>query len=38
MARNRDADYRSIRLDEINRLAAKYLGNNNALRVIIKPE
>ncbi len=37
MARVRDADYRSIKLEEINRLAQKYLGNNNAIRIIIKP-
>ncbi len=37
MARERDADYRSIRVDEINRLARKYFGNNNAIRVVIKP-
>ncbi|MFT3991269.1 MAG: insulinase family protein [Luteolibacter sp.] len=37
LARTRDADYRSITLEEINALAKKYLTANNALLVSIKP-
>jgi zinc protease len=37
LARNRDADYRSIKLKEINALAKKYLGSSNAINVGIKP-
>jgi hypothetical protein len=37
LARSRDADYRSITLTEINALAKKYLGGENALLVSIKP-
>lgn len=37
LARNRDADYRSITLQEINALAKKYLAGENALLVTIKP-
>jgi len=38
LARNRDQDYASITLGEINALAKKYLTKENALRVSIKPE
>ncbi len=37
LARTRDADYRSITLEEINALAKKYLPAANALMVSIKP-
>ncbi len=37
LARGRDADYGSISLKEINALAKKYLGAENALLVSIKP-
>lgn len=37
LARNRDADYRSITLAEINTLAKKYLTAENALLVSIRP-
>jgi zinc protease len=37
LARNRDADYRSITLEEINALAKKYLPRDNALEVKILP-
>jgi predicted Zn-dependent peptidase len=37
LARGRDADYRSITLQEINALAKKYLSAENALLVSIKP-
>ncbi|MFT4176670.1 MAG: insulinase family protein [Luteolibacter sp.] len=37
LARTRDADYRSIHLEEINALAKKYLNADNALSVTIKP-
>ena len=37
LARNRDADYRSISLKEINALAKKHLAAENALLVTIKP-
>ena len=37
LARTRDADYHSITLDEINKLAAKYLSARNALLISIKP-
>jgi zinc protease len=37
LARNRDADYRSINLAEINTLAKKYLIAENALLVSIRP-
>jgi zinc protease len=36
LARERDQDYRSIKLGEINALAKKYLGKENALQVTIK--
>ncbi|HSP43432.1 MAG TPA: insulinase family protein [Luteolibacter sp.] len=36
LARQRDEDYRSISLGEINALAAKYLAAENALQVTIK--
>ena len=38
MARTRDEDYKSITLAEINALAKKYLGAENALLVSIKPK
>ena len=38
LARNRDADYRSITLEEINALAKKYLPRDNALEVKILPK
>ncbi|MFN6045406.1 MAG: M16 family metallopeptidase, partial [Verrucomicrobiota bacterium] len=38
LARNRDADYRSITLEEINALAKKYLSRDNALEVKILPK
>lgn len=38
LARNRDADYRSITLEEINALAKKYLSRNNTLEVKILPK
>ena len=37
LARGRDADYRSIKLEEINALAKKHLKAENALLVSIKP-
>ncbi len=37
LARGRDADYASIKLQEINDLAKKYLAAENALLVSIKP-
>jgi len=37
LARTRDADYHSITLEEINKLAAKYLFARNALLISIKP-
>ena len=37
LARTRDADYRSITLEEINALAKKYLKAENAMLVSIKP-
>ncbi len=37
LARGRDADYRSITLEEINALAKKYLIEANALLISIKP-
>jgi zinc protease len=37
LARNRDADYRSITLGEINELAKKHLSAGNALLVRIQP-
>jgi zinc protease len=37
LARGRDEDYKSITLEEINQLAAKHLGSDNALQVTIKP-
>jgi zinc protease len=37
LARGRDADYRSITLQEVNALAKKYLKAENALLVAIKP-
>ena len=37
LARGRDADYRSISLQEINALAKKYLKAENALLISIKP-
>ena len=36
-ARGRDADYASIKLAEINALARKHLGRENAAQVIILP-
>jgi zinc protease len=38
LVRNRDTDYPSITLEEINKLAKTYLGDKNALKVIIKNE
>ena len=38
LARERDADYKSITLKEINRLARTYLPANRALLVTIRPE
>jgi len=38
LARDRDADYRSITLDELNTLAAKYLGGGNAISITIRPQ
>jgi predicted Zn-dependent peptidase len=38
LARNRDADYRSITLEEINALAKKHLPSANALEVRILPK
>lgn len=38
LARNRDADYRSIKLAEINALAKKYLAAERALLISIKSE
>ncbi len=38
LARNRDADYRSVTLREINALAKKHLAAENALLVTIKPK
>jgi zinc protease len=37
LARGRDADYRSIRLADINALAKKYLKAENSLSVTIRP-
>jgi zinc protease len=37
-ARKRDADYQSITLDEINALAAKYLTEQNSLRLEFQPK
>ena len=37
-ARERDADYESIKLAEINALAKKYLGKENAAQLVIVPE
>jgi zinc protease len=37
-ARNRDEDYRSITLEELNTLAKKYLPPSNLLQVSILPE
>jgi len=37
LARGRDADYRSITLEEINELAKNYLGEDNALLISILP-
>ena len=37
-ARGRDADYASIKLAEINALAKKHLGRENAAQVAILPE
>ena len=37
LARNRDEDYASITLDEINGLAAAHLGRDHALQVRIRP-
>jgi zinc protease len=37
LARNRNADYHAITLEEVNQLAKKYLVTGNALRVAIKP-
>lgn len=38
LARQRDADYQSITLAEINALAAKYLGEQNSLRIEFQPK
>lgn len=38
LARNRDADYRSITLEEINALAKKHLSRNKTLEVKIQPK
>ena len=37
-SRGRDADYKSIRLEEINTLASKYLGRDRSLAVKIAPD
>jgi zinc protease len=37
LARTREADYRSIKVSEINALAKKYLAAENALLISIKP-
>lgn len=37
LSRNRDADYKSITLKEVNALAKKYFGSANAIHVAIKP-
>lgn len=37
-ARERDADYASVTIEEINALAKKYLGGKNAAKVTIIPE
>ena len=37
-ARERDKDYESITLSEINALAKKYLGKQNAAQITILPE
>ncbi len=37
LARNREADYRSINLTEINTLAGKYLAPEKALHITIEP-
>ena len=37
LSRNRDADYKSITLKEVNTLAKKYFGSANAIHVAIKP-
>jgi zinc protease len=37
-ARERDKDYRSISLSDINDLAKQYLGAHNAIRFQLKPE
>ena len=36
-ASNRDADYAAITVDELNSLAKKYLGSDNAIRIEIVP-
>jgi hypothetical protein len=38
LARNREADYRSITLEEINALAKKHLSRDKALEVKIMPK
>jgi zinc protease len=38
LARNREADYRSISLEEINALAKKHLSQDNTLKVKILPK
>lgn len=38
LARNRKSDLESITLKEINELAAKYLTEQNAIQVLIKPD
>ena len=38
LVRERDADYASITVREINALAKKYLGGENALLIGIKPK
>jgi len=37
LSRNRDADYKSITLKEVNALAKKYFSSANAIHVAIKP-
>lgn len=38
LARQRDKDYKSINLEEINALAKKYFPKNNLLRISVLPE
>jgi zinc protease len=37
LSRNRESDYKSITLKEVNALAKKYFGSANAIHVAIKP-